>query len=34
MVVASRELLHQAIDDLPDESLSELQMFVNYLRYK
>ena len=34
MVSASREALYKAIDELPDESLSELQVFVNYLHYK
>ena len=34
MVVSSRDTLHQAIDELPDESLRELSQFIAYLRYK
>jgi hypothetical protein len=32
--VILRETLHQAIDELPEESLSELSSLVAYLRYK
>jgi hypothetical protein len=34
MVAASRESLHRAVDELPDESLPELRDFISYLRYK
>ena len=34
MVVVSREALHQAIDELPDEGLEELQVLLTYLYHK
>jgi hypothetical protein len=30
----SRAAIHRAIDELPDESLDELQVFVAYLHHK
>jgi hypothetical protein len=30
----SREAIHKAVDELPDESLDELQVFVAYLHHK
>jgi hypothetical protein len=34
MVVADRDALHKAIDELPDESLSEVQALLTYLQYR
>ena len=34
MATLSREEWHQVIDTLPDESLEELQVILNYLRHK
>jgi hypothetical protein len=34
MAASSREILHKAVDQLPDESLAELAQFIAYLRYR
>lgn len=34
LVDHKRELIHQVVDDLPLESLEELEVFINYLRHK
>jgi len=34
MANVSRDAILQAVNDLPDESLEELQALINYLRYK
>ena len=34
MAVANRESIHKAVDELPAESLEELQTFIAFLRHK
>ena len=31
---SNRELIHRAVDDLPDDSLEELAAYINFLHYR